>query len=488
MTDDGDRGHERWAHLRFSIVGPLFSSPPAKGQLAATLAVLAAKSWVHPRTGKPVRFGVSTIERWYYRAKNEPKDPFRVLRRQVRKDLGQHPSISDGLRHELLAQWTVHKSWSYQLHVDNLRVVVETKPALGPMPSYSTVVRFMKANGLEKRRRRRHAERAAAERAEQRVDDREIRSYEAEHVHALWHSDTHVGSLKILGPDGTWATPRLLGVLDDRSRLCCHAQWYVAAECAEDVVHGLQQAFQKRGLPRELLSDNGAGFVAGETVTGLARLGIVPSHTLPMSPYQNGKQEAFWAQVEGRLLAMLENCRDLTLAMLNEATQAWVELEYNREVHTETKQSPIARLLAGPDASRECPSSDVLRAAFTVETIRTQRKSDGTITLEGIRYEIPSAYRHLGRVSLRYASWNLGRVTLVDGRTGQELSPIFPLDRQKNADGRRRKLAPHVAAVVTPTEPGIAPLLAKLMTEYAATGLPPAYVPKEPRTSKGDSR
>ena len=126
MTDDGDRGHERWAHLRFSIVGPLFSSPPAKGQLAATLAVLAAKSWVHPRTGKPVRFGVSTIERWYYRAKNEPKDPFRVLRRQVRKDLGQHPSISDGLRHELLAQWTVHKSWSYQLHVDNLRVVVET--------------------------------------------------------------------------------------------------------------------------------------------------------------------------------------------------------------------------------------------------------------------------------------------------------------------------------------------------------------------------
>jgi hypothetical protein len=26
---------------------------------------------------------------------------------------------------------------------------------------------------------------------------------------------------------------------------------------------------------------------------------------------------------------------------------------------------------------------------------------------------------------------------------------------------------------------GIAPLLRKLMTEYAATGLPPAYIPKE---------
>jgi transposase InsO family protein len=488
MTDDSDRGHERWARLRFSIVGPLFSSPPPKGELAATLAALAAKTWVHPRTGAPVSFATSTIERWYYRAKNEPKDPFRVLRRRVRKDLGQHPAMGDGLRQVLIAQYAAHKSWSYQLHVDNLRALVEATPALGPMPSYSTVLRFMKAHGLEKRRRLRHRERLAAERAEERVEHREVRSYEAEYVHGLWHTDMHVGSLKVLVPDGTWATPLLLGVLDDRSRLCCHAQWYIGPECAENVVHGFQQAFQKRGLPRELLSDGGAGFIAGETEAGLERLGIVPAHTLAMSPYQNGKQEVFWAQVEGRLLAMLEGCRDLTLAMLNEATQAWVELEYNREVHSETKQTPIARLMAGPDAGRSCPSSDALRAAFTIETKRTQRKSDGTITLDGVRYEIPSAYRHLGRVSVRYARWDLGRVTLIDERTGEALSPIFPLDREKNADGRRRVLASHASRMPAPAEVGVAPLLRKLMTEYAATGLPPAYVPKEPTTTKGERR
>jgi len=41
--------------------------------------------------------------------------------------------------------------------------------------------------------------------------------------------------------------------------------------------------------------------------------------------------------------------------------------------------------------------------------------------------------------------------------------------------------------VITPAAPapslqpaaGIAPLLRKLMTDYAATGLPPAYIPKE---------
>ena len=43
------------------------------------------------------------------------------------------------------------------------------------------------------------------------------------------------------------------------------------------------------------------------------------------SPYQNAKQEAFWGPVEGRLMAMLEDVPDLTLAKLNQATQAWVE-------------------------------------------------------------------------------------------------------------------------------------------------------------------
>lgn len=56
--------HERWAHLRFSVVGHLLASPPAKGELRAALEALAAKTWRHPSTGEAIRFGVSTIERW----------------------------------------------------------------------------------------------------------------------------------------------------------------------------------------------------------------------------------------------------------------------------------------------------------------------------------------------------------------------------------------------------------------------------------------
>jgi hypothetical protein len=61
--DESSR-HTRWAHLRFSIIGPLLAAPPARGELAGELSRLAAKQWQHPVTGKPTQFGFSTLERW----------------------------------------------------------------------------------------------------------------------------------------------------------------------------------------------------------------------------------------------------------------------------------------------------------------------------------------------------------------------------------------------------------------------------------------
>jgi len=232
--------------------------------------------------------------------------------------------------------------------------------------------------GLDKRRRLTPRTTDGAERAEVRIRDREIGSYEAEYVNGLWHWDCHHCSRKVLTARGEWATPILFGVIDDHSLLACHLQWYLA-ETAEVIAHGLSQAFQKRGLPRAALSDNGAAMTAAEVTQGLARLGILHQTTLPYSPYQNAKQEAFWGPVEGRLMAMLEHVPDLTLPDLNEATQAWVEQDYNAKRHTEIGAAPITRFLAGPAVTRECPGSDVLRLAFTRSDTRMQRKSAGLL-------------------------------------------------------------------------------------------------------------
>ena len=486
--NEGGR-HRSWAHLRFAVVGSLLASPPARGMVEPALRALSEKLWRHPVTGKAVRFGMSTIERWYYRARRERSDPVAVLRRKVRRDLGKEVALSAALQEVLLAQYHAHPGWSAQLHTDNLGACIAADPGLGRVPSYASVRRFLRRRGLRKRRGGVAASPGVL-RAEQRLESREVRSFEVAHVHGLWHLDFHHGSRKVLTAHGQWVTPLLLGVLDDRSRLCCHAQWYLA-ETAELLVHGLSQAIMKRGLPRALLTDNGSAMIAAETRQGLARLGIVHHTTLPHSPYQNGKQENFWTQIEGRLMAMLEGVTELPLALLNAATQAWVELEYHRREHGETAQTPIERWLAGPSVGRPSPATDALRQAFVAEVERRQRHTDGTLSVKSVRFEIPTRYRHLVRLTVRYASWDLRSVLLVDPRTDTVLCRLSPLDKTANAEARRRSLDPLAGVPLTPVAPppsDMAELLRRLLADYAATGLPPAYLPTEEPVVEKDGR
>jgi putative transposase len=482
--------HELWARLRFSVIGHLLAAPPRRGQLQRELKALAARTWRHPVSGKPVRFGLSTIERWLRRARRENRDPLGVLRRKVRSDAGTQGSVRLSVREVLRAQYAAHSSWSVRLHYDNLRALAEDNAQLTPVPSYSSIRRYFKNQGWRKRRRLSTRDTVGALLAEMRLASREVRSYEAEYVGGLVHWDGHIGSRAVLTARGEWAKPVLIGILDDRSRLACHLQWFMA-ESAPNVVHALSQAFQKRGLPRAGMSDNGAANLSAEVTEGLARLGIVHETTLPYSAYQNGKQESFWGQVEGRLMAMLEGVADLTLEYLNEATQAWVEYEYNRAIHSETGEPPLARYLAGPEVLRPSPDSAALRAAFTRSERRTQRVSDGTIMVGAQRFEIPNRYRHLRELIVRYASWDLSMVHLVDDRSGQLLCRLYPQDKTRNATGIRAPLEPLAASQPppVPAQPGqAAPLLEKLMRERAATGLPPAYLPKDepPPSDEGD--
>lgn len=479
------RSHERWAQFRFSVIGTLLAAPPERGQLREQIEALAAKKWRHPISQQWTVFGYSTIERWYYKALGctHKEGPVDVLKRKIRCDAGEHPALNSKLTAVLAAQYRQHPNWSYQLHRDNLVVLAENRPELGSVPSYPSVVRFMKSHGYVKRSRRGPAQSPGAQAAEERYQAREIRSYESQHVNALWHLDFHHGSLRVLRPCGTWAYPILLGILDDRSRLCCHLQWYWA-EGARELCHGLSQAIQKRALPRSILYDNGSAMIAKETEEGLTRLSVLYENTLPYSPYQNGKQEAWWNSIEGRLLPMLENVTDLTLEKLNEASQAWAEIEYNRKLHSETNQTPLRRYLDDTDVGRPSPNAQQLKEAFTTEVTRTQRRSDGTLSLSGKRFEIPARFGHMQKLNVRYATWDLSHVHLCDPRTGIVLCRLYPQDKARNAEGLRpHRQSPHQAPTEasppTAQQPtgAMAPLLEKILRQYAATGLPPAYLP-----------
>ena len=180
-------------------------------------------------------------------------------------------------------------------------------------------------------------------------------------------------------------------------------------------------------------------------------------------------------------MAMLEGEAELTLELLNQATIAWVEKEYHHKRHSEIDTTPLARYLQSSNVGRDCPETTVLHQAFTAQVHRKQRKSDGTVSIASRRFEVPAQYRHLQSLTLRYTRWDLSRVLLVDTHTNHCIATLYPQDKSANAQGLRRQFSDVKSTentTETSTESGIAPLLKHLMAEYAATGLPPAYLPK----------
>lgn len=103
-------------------------------------------------------------------------------------------------------------------------------------------------------------------------------------------------------------------------------------------------------------------------------------------------------------MAMLEGVELLTLKTLNDATVAWAEQAYHRRVHRALNITPLKRLLDSDDASRPCLVRDELGAVFRITVRNTLRRSDGSLSLEGIRYQVPAPRRLLGTLWIRYHS------------------------------------------------------------------------------------
>lgn len=482
MTSPPNLPHsQRWAQVRFAIIGTVLAhaGDQTQGGLRDQLRQLAHQTWQHPITGAPVRFAFSTIERWYYAARHQ-QEPTMALARQVRKDRGQ-TQLDEVICTAIATSYREHGSWSYLLHYDNIiaGLASDSPEARRAVPSYHTVRRYMRRHGLIPRHHpsdRHRTPAALATRA--RFEHREVRQFEHTHTHTLWHTDAHHGSIAI-SHQGQMLRPVLIAVIDDHSRFICHAQWHMH-ETAAAVAHTLIYAIAKRGLPRMLQSDNGGPFVAAEITHGLHRLGIIQEHTMCYAPNQNGKMEHWWSTVEGRLMAMLRDQRGLDLYRLNEMTVAWIEHEYHRRHHASLGTTPLTRYQASPHVARPAPSNTVLMQAFTRRETRRQRRSDGSISLGGKRFEIPSTYRHLVNIVVRYASWDLDQVFLAHPETDAILARLLPVDLHANAASARAEMTAPATPVLPAsptTAPGLPPLLQRAVDAARATGLPPAFIP-----------
>ena len=152
--------------------------------------------------------------------------------------------------------------------------------------------------------------------------------------------------------------PRVVGskraflwvLVDDYSRLLVHGRWQPDqnTRAGQDV---LRAAIQRRGLPEQLLVENGAPYSDAALQRSLAVLGIRLIHSRPYRPQSRGKQERLPRYTRERFLLEAEAQGIASFQQLNDRFTAWAEQVCNTRVHAETGQTPIQRFISQPGST-----------------------------------------------------------------------------------------------------------------------------------------
>ncbi len=180
----------------------------------------------------------------------------------------------------------------------------------------------------------------------------------------------------------------LCAFVDDWSRSIVGWRW----GCGEDTVRleaALRRGLESKGVPDRVFVDNGSAFSSGPFHRTLAVLGIAIAHSRPGHAASRGKVERFFRTVRTQFVVELEargGAKDL--GELNELFGAWVEGVYHRAVHSETEETPLARVMRGRVLRRPSPAE--LHEAFLWVEVRTVTKV-ASVGLFGNHYEVDPA-------------------------------------------------------------------------------------------------
>ncbi|MFN9656392.1 MAG: integrase core domain-containing protein [Dolichospermum sp.] len=216
------------------------------------------------------------------------------------------------------------------------------------------------------------------------------------------------------------------------SRVLCHGEFFLE-ENTDTMIRALRSAFYKRGLPEQLLVDNGSIYCSQEITLICARVGCILRHTAVRDASAKGKIERFFRRVRDQFL--IRNLDLSSLQSLNRQFTDWVEQDYNATIHSTLGMKPIDRF--GVDLSRIrflSPSQDT-DELFYAEDTRTVKK-DNTFSFQGDRYESPIDMR--GReIVVRYERHRKGLPIVYDN--GRRIGQARLLNAVANGLARRRE-------------------------------------------------
>jgi transposase InsO family protein len=249
-------------------------------------------------------------------------------------------------------------------------------------------------------------------------------AFAMQYANQLWQADTMYGPY-ITGPDGTSVQTRLIAFLDDASRLCCHAQFFLN-ENVDSLVAAIRAAFYKRGVPEQLYVDNGSIYTCAEITLICARVGCILRHAPLRDGAAKGKVERFFRTVRDSFLS-----RQLDLSSLDcldRAFTVWVEDEYNSREHSAIGMKPIDRFGLDLKRIRFLPPDRLNDELFFAEDTRKVKK-DNTFSFNAARYEAPADLRDRS-ITIRFDRSRLDRVIVFYKET--RIGEAKPLDLVAN--------------------------------------------------------
>ncbi len=359
--------------LRYSLIRELADpelSPRQRGEMIRALAEVDHAS----ADGRRVKVSAVTLRRWL---------------RAWRK--GGYEALVPGIRCQ-----------PNRVPADVLEAAVTIKRE-APGRSAAQVVRVLAEAGRGKvaeRTLQRHFARLGLNARPDGSLPRALGRFQAEDFGELWTGDGLHGPV-VMGQKAI-----LFAFIDDWSRAVPGWRW----GHAEDTVRleaALRRGLESAGVPSAVFVDNGSAFTSAPFHRTLAVLGIRIVHSRVGHPPSRGKIERFFGTVRSQFLVELEaRGSALDLSQLNSLFGAWLEGVYHRAQHSETKQTPLERRLAGRQLRRPTPAE--LHQAFLWAEKRLVSKT-ASVSLFGNDYEVDPALVGV-RVELLFDPFDLTEI------------------------------------------------------------------------------
>lgn len=376
--------------------------------------------------GNAHRFTWRTIQTWFYRYKIHG---ITGMTNRTRKDKGQ---VRKATPEELLEAINAAKPHFRDQNANKraiYRFCVENGLLQPDRIAQTTFYRFIREYGLL---------------APEDNDNKKRLAFSMKYANQLWQADTMFGPYCDTGPSIGSSPQRsrkqakLIAFIDDASRVLCHGEFFFE-ENVDTLVKAIRAAFYKRGVPEQLLVDNGSIYCSQEITLICARVGCILRHTAVRDAAAKGKIERFFRRVRDQFLVQKLDLS--SLEALNRQFTLWVEHDYNATPHDAIHMKPIDRFGIDLARVRFLAPSEHSDELFYAETVRKVKK-DNTFSFQGRRYETPADLRDQ-KIQLRHDrrrdETTLSPAPVVIYSKGQRMGPARLLDTVANGLLRRKE-------------------------------------------------